>query len=66
MILVDPPEGWKYGFPKMAPDNWLEMSEQEIEEWFIDKGYPVQLIDQGMLKHLRCIYDERPKRTRTS
>lgn len=35
-VLVDPPSGWKYGFPKMAPyplpDNMVE--------WVIENGYP--------------------------
>lgn len=35
-VWVDPPSGWKYGFPKEAPyplpDNMIE--------WVIDQGYP--------------------------
>jgi hypothetical protein len=51
MILIDPPSGWKYGFPKLydRPES------ETIEEWFLKKGYPQKLIDQGMLKYCRYI-----------
>ncbi len=34
--LVDPPSGWKYGFPKVYdnPDNL------PMEEWLVKNGYP--------------------------
>jgi hypothetical protein len=63
-MLVDPPRGWMYGFPKVAPDNWLDMTSEEKDQWCIDEGYPVQLVDDGMLKHMRVIYNEKPERTR--
>ncbi len=36
MILIDPPSGWKYGFPKPFdnPDN------KTTEEWLVENGYP--------------------------
>lgn len=36
MRMVDPPNGWRYGFPKACPDDrWDDM-----EEWLIEQGYP--------------------------
>ena len=32
---VDPPSGWKYGFPKIMPENVTD-----VKQWFIDEGYP--------------------------
>ena len=59
MILVDPPEGWKYGFPKEAPNrDSLIISGVTMEEWFLANGYPQELIDKGMLQYCRYIFDE--------
>jgi hypothetical protein len=48
-IIIDPPSGWKYGFPKPYDKEENETS----EEWFIRNGYPKELIDQGMLNYCR-------------
>lgn len=46
--LVDPPEGWKYGFPKPAPEG-VDPAEFEKNEnmnkWLVENGYPQALID---------------------
>ena len=40
-IMIDPPEGWKYGFPKAYdPDTNVP-----ILEWLVHEGYPQQIID---------------------
>ena len=54
-MLVDPPSGWKYGFPKKlpspAPDN--------VYEWIIEQGYPRKLVeDLGKHFYVRYIYEE--------
>jgi hypothetical protein len=41
MILVDPPEGWRYGFPKELP----EPPPEDLNAWLISKGYPSKLIE---------------------
>jgi len=48
-LMIDPPSGWKYGFPKpyLNPDNI------PIEEWFLKNGYPQHEIDKGSLKWVR-------------
>lgn len=59
MILVDPPSGWRYGFPRefdfqpSHPNLPGEEYEKEYEDWFRDYGYPQKLISQGMLKYCR-------------
>jgi hypothetical protein len=46
-VMIDPPSGWKYGFPKELPENV-----QDIRQWFIDNGYPEKDVDFAM-KHCR-------------
>ena len=38
-LWVDPPSGWKYGFPKV----WN--GEGNMRDWLIDNGYPQKEID---------------------
>jgi len=44
--IVDPPSGWKYGFPCVLPDDKLYV------ELLKEKGYPEKDIDLA-LKHSR-------------
>ena len=39
--LIDPPEGWKYGFPKPFP----EMPAEDVEVWLALNGYPEERIN---------------------
>ena len=34
-VYVDPPEGWKYGFPKIMPAGTSDMN-----AWLVNEGYP--------------------------
>lgn len=43
-ILVDPPQGWKYGFPKYYTPT--EDEPLPSREWFIKNHYPGWLFDQ--------------------
>ena len=36
VMMIDPPSGWKYGFPKVFPE---EAKGRNIE-WLIENGYP--------------------------
>jgi hypothetical protein len=38
---IDPPEGWRYGFPKVIPDGVVNTS-----KWLVEQGYPQKLIDE--------------------
>lgn len=46
LALIDPPEGWRYGFPKPVPegvgrDEFL----QDLNAWLLANGYPQEMID---------------------
>ena len=45
IYLVDPPYGWKYGFPKELPENYKNYTDNEFNEWLIQNGYPKEEID---------------------
>lgn len=38
VTMIDPPEGWRYGFPKPIPDG------VDLAEWLYGEGYPWDLI----------------------
>ena len=40
ITYIDPPNGWKYGFPKELPPNM-----GNIHGWLIENGYPQKEID---------------------
>lgn len=41
--MIDPDEGWKYGFPKVFPDNI-----GNIPVWLVEQGYPQSRVDYWM------------------
>lgn len=49
-VWIDPPSGWKYGFPKIYdPDCGLN-----VMEWLVKEGYPQKEIDYiGRLFYIR-------------
>ena len=49
VLLIDPPSGWKYGFPR----PFDKKDDQTLGEWLVENGYPQSLIDQGMTRHCR-------------
>lgn len=42
MLMIDPPEGWRYGFPKPIP----KAHRHRTLEWLVDEGYPKELISE--------------------
>jgi hypothetical protein len=53
-LIVDPPSGWKYGFPKPYFKNEIE-TETEVKNWLVENGYPQSEIDSlGNSFHIRC------------
>jgi len=38
--MIDPPSGWKYGFPKPLPEEV-----ENVKEWLLEQGYPQREID---------------------
>ena len=52
--MIDPPSGWKYGFPKEIPEDV-----ENTTQWLIDNGYPKKLIvDFGGSFYVRGWYEE--------
>ena len=41
MIMIDPPSGWRYGFPK----EFTREENQSVEEWLLANGYPQEEIN---------------------
>lgn len=46
MMVVDPPEGWRYGFPKAVPKGYMKMSWEDKKKWYISEGYPAEKIEE--------------------
>lgn len=42
-LWIDPPSGWKYGFPKVWDS---EKDSRDIYKWMVENGYPQALIDE--------------------
>lgn len=41
MRWIDPPSGWKYGFPKQINlDILIDEYEGNVAKWLTDNGYP--------------------------
>ena len=53
VMMIDPPSGWLYGFPKVLPDPKPE----SMHEWLVGNGYPQEEIDK-MKEHFYCRYWE--------
>ncbi|WP_333885462.1 hypothetical protein [Sphingobium yanoikuyae] len=61
VTMIDPPHGWRYGFPKP-----LTLGEgQSLQDWLIENGYPPAEINVFGIAHMPCRYwkweiEERP------
>lgn len=42
-VMVDPPSGWRYGFPKERPKDLGNMT---FDQWLISEGYPKKEIEK--------------------
>ena len=53
ILMVDPEQGWQYGFPKPLPD---EYKNKDFTEWLIAEGYPKDKIKfwENSLGHIPC------------
>lgn len=51
-VFIDPPSGWKYGFPKPIPRHELHRA----NEWIVENGYPQSIVDEmGDNFRYRCL-----------
>lgn len=53
VVMIDPPRGWRYGFPKALPNPPPE----DTRAWLIENGYPAAMLDK-MGEHFYCGYWE--------
>ncbi|WP_010335324.1 hypothetical protein [Sphingobium sp.] len=50
VTMIDPPHGWRYGFPKP-----LTLGEgQSLQDWLIENGYPPAEINVFGIAHMPC------------
>jgi len=58
-LWVDPPEGWKHGFPAIYDPE----TDGQMSEWIVRKGYPLLTIKEyGEQWHIRCWPAEEPEK----
>lgn len=50
VLVIDPPQGWMYGFPKPVPTF---KTHGDFVKWMLQQGYPKKLIREGNLEHCR-------------
>lgn len=56
ILMIDPPSGWKYGFPKQIPAEHRKTGESVIP-WLVANGYPQREVD-SLGKHFYVRYWE--------
>jgi len=56
VLMVDPPSGWKYGFPKPLPphatvhyggEDYGVSKNFNVIEWILKNGYPQEEVDRN-------------------
>lgn len=45
-MYINPPDGEKYGFPKIAPDRLADMNDSQVYAWLVKNNYPQEEIDK--------------------
>lgn len=43
VLMVDPPSGWKFGFPRPLPEEYK--NSEKFYTWLEECGYPKKLIE---------------------
>lgn len=57
-LWVDPPSGWRYGFPKV----WNKKTHPDMKAWLVENGYPEKAAQSG---ELICRFMSIPEETVT-
>lgn len=52
-LWIDPPSGWRYGFPKI----WDPNTEPDIKVWLIASGYPQSEVDFALQYYRQWLVD---------
>ena len=51
VLIIDPPEGWRYGFPKPVHEEFHTLgSDFDLGRWLISEGYPEKDIKTSGIK----------------
>ena len=54
--MIDPPMGWKFGFPRVLPEGV-----ENVTAWLVEQGYPQEVIDaHGKYFYCRQWEEEQP------
>lgn len=49
VLMIDPPSGWLYGFPKIVHEEFHTLGEDfDLARWLISEGYPEKDIDLAL------------------
>jgi len=48
-VWVDPPNGWRYGFPKV----WDKESHPDFKAWLFSQGYPKEEYESYQGNYIR-------------
>jgi hypothetical protein len=50
-VWIDPPSGWRYGFPKI----WNPNTDSDMHKWLVDNGYPeIEITSMGEYFFIRA------------
>lgn len=59
VTIVDPPEGWRFGFPRQMPNSIDQNDPKQIRAWMLDCGYPEKImLGYGEYFHYRVWQEE--------
>jgi len=59
MRIIDPPSGWRYGFPKPMPEKIK--GAESLKEWLLEQGYPEKDLDLAV-KYSRYWWEEKDEK----
>jgi len=45
VTMIDPPMGWKFGFPRTVPKRLETANMDELSTWLVEEGYPQEVIE---------------------
>ena len=45
IVVIDPPGGWRYGFPKEFTLLDRDVGDPQMNDWLLENGYPQKEID---------------------
>lgn len=49
VIIIDPPSGWKFGFPKHIKPELYNSVDFNLNKWLRENGYPIKDINKEVI-----------------